>query len=80
VRIPRVAIGASELASAVWIDRPPKRHPGAGASIQNPMHRHLDELDPSGRLIRDQAIRAEWQCSDGVHLDTFAFSSLIVKF
>src|SRR5216684_1360135 len=49
VRVARVAVNASELASAIRIDRPAKAHPRAGAAVEDLLDRHLEKLDiPSG--------------------------------
>src|SRR5271168_2823944 len=47
VGVARVAVDASELASAVRIDGPSKGHFGVGAAVEDLAHRHLMELDPT---------------------------------
>src|SRR5260370_616510 len=57
MRIAGVAVDASELASAVRVDGPSKRHPRVRAAIEHGAHGHLDELDvaqrPKGRGLAD---------------------------
>src|SRR6266849_9034618 len=75
VRVARVAIDATELTSAVGVDRPAKRQSRIIASIQNLLDRHLDELDVAqpGRLVLRGQKRQFLHSSHG---SSFAVSSL----
>src|SRR4029077_9722375 len=79
VGVSRVAVNASELATAIRIDRPPERHPWTVASIEDLPHRHLNEFDTAARGQVFQLWRVEGQSGGGFHKHSFAFSSLDVK-
>src|SRR5258708_1065947 len=62
VRVPRIAVFASKLASTVGVDRPFKRHALEIASIQDRSHRHQQILRPLRRAalsLRDGRVGCE---------------------
>src|SRR5208337_2136953 len=79
VRVARVAVHASELAAAIRVDGPSKRHARAVASIENLPHRHLDKLDAASGVEVFGRRRIERQCGDGIHLTEW-LSSLFLRY
>jgi len=61
VCVARVAVHTSELAAAVRVDSPSKRHARAVASIENLPHRHLDKVDAARGVEAVGRRRIEWQ-------------------